>query len=150
MDWTVDWTLDSISGLEFRSPGVKGHLHMVTKGCPHCRNRSQYQGPVHTGALWLISLQNNPLIWYCVPEWSLLCPASPINISLAYSECKVPLFHWPLLCGVKNVPWHISVFISYTIHYLGNVLLQLYHCVLYLVLYTTLLQSLGMMLTVEV
>ena len=32
LDWTVDWALDSIidsiSGLEFRSPGVKGHLHI--------------------------------------------------------------------------------------------------------------------------
>jgi len=29
---------------------------------------------------------------------------------------------------------NISFFISYTIHYLGNVLFQLYYCVLYLVL----------------
>ena len=29
LHWTVDWTLDSIiSGLEDRSPGVKGHLHI--------------------------------------------------------------------------------------------------------------------------
>ena len=32
LDWTVDWTLDSIMdsrfGLEFRSPGVKSHVHV--------------------------------------------------------------------------------------------------------------------------
>jgi len=45
LDWTVDWTLDStidsIGGLEFRSPGVKGHLQLISSkafdvGCRIC------------------------------------------------------------------------------------------------------------------